>query len=100
MDFECTVAAADPDLCDDHITDRWITDVRCTADLYEWQWRSREQHDDTDHVPEQASVQQKLWYGWFVIRIPVYCDRYFEPDHIFLSDLVLHPVYQCNTFER
>ena len=39
-------------------------------------------HYDTDHVPEQASVQQELRNGWCIIRIPVHYHRSAQPDRI------------------
>ena len=43
---------------------------------------------DTDHVPEQASVQQELWYGRCIVRIPVHYYRYTQYDRI--------PIQQSN----
>ena len=39
-------------------------------------------HHDTDHVPEQASVQQELRHGRCTVRIPVCHHRASEPDRI------------------
>ena len=37
---------------------------------------------DTDHVSEQASVQQELWYGWCTVSCSVYHYRYFKSGSI------------------
>ena len=74
--------SSNPDLCYDHIPDRRHADVRCTSDSDKRNRRPHAFHYDTDHVPEQASVQQELRNGWCIIRIPVHYHRSAQPDRI------------------
>ena len=44
-----------------------------------WRYRKSDAfYHDTDHVSEQASVQQELWYGRSTFRGTVYHYKSFE----------------------